>query len=308
MNVTLPVSSPGRASAHRPLRVGAISYLNTKPLIWGLDKIQGVELEMSVPSGLLDGFAAGRLDVGLLPAIDYQRRDDLVLVPSAGIGCEGPTMTVRIFSTCPIGRIGTLACDTDSHTSVALARIILAENFGIRPRFIDYCGAGLQPARDRTEREAGWKPAPLPGEKKGSDPFLADARLLIGDKVVCEEPVGYEHQLDLGSAWLEMTGLPFLFACWMARRGTDLGDLPQRLDEAKRQGLANVGQIISSYAVPRGWPAGIALQYLTISMRYDVGPRQLEAMRLFHQKACDHGLLDGTPRPLELYGARTAAL
>lgn len=273
MNVMLCASSSARVSARRPLRVGAISYLNTKPLIWGLDQLEGVELEMGVPSGLLDGFAAGRFDVGLLPAIDYQRRDDLVLVPSAGIGSEGPTMTVRIFSTCPIERIGTLACDTDSHTSVALARIILAERHGIRPRFIDL--------------------------KDGAD--AAEARLLIGDKVVCEEPAGFGHQLDLGSAWLELTGLPFLFACWMARRGTDLGDLPDKLNEAKREGLAQVRRIVDTQAVPRGWPAAVALEYLTVSMCYDVGPRQMEAMGLFHRKAQEHGVLDGPVRPLEVY-------
>lgn len=311
MNASAPSPKTARAKA-RTLRVGAISYLNTKPLVWGLEKVEGLKLEMEVPAGLLAGFAAGRLDVALLPAIDYQRRDDLLIVPSGGIGCDGPTLTVRIFSICPIAQIRTLACDVESHTSVALARIILAEKYGIRPEFIDLKG-------DTTHlSEKGRKKGDtthLRGLEMSSVPFSSDgremssvpfsARLLIGDKVVCEEPVGFEHQLDLGSAWREMTGLPFLFAAWMTRRGIDLGDLPERLEEAKRQGLANVRQIITSFAVPRGWPAGIALEYLTHHMRYDIGPRQLEAMRLFHQKAHAHGLLDSPPRPLEMYGPAT---
>src|SRR5207244_3645888 len=120
----------------------------------------------------------------------------------------------------------TLACDVESHTSVALARVILAESFDVRPTF--------EPL-DRSESP--------------------EALLLIGDKVVCEEPVGYPHQLDLGEAWKALTGLPFLFAVWTARGGVELGDLPQRLATAKRRGLADVESLVTQFAIPRGWPA-----------------------------------------------------
>ena len=152
----------------------------------------------------------------LLPVIDYQRMQDLCIVPAGGIGCDGETLTVRIFSKTPIERIETLACDVESHTSVVLARIVLAEHFGIRPEFVEL-------ARGRIE---------------------IAARLLIGDKVICEEPAGFEHQLDLGAAWKKMTGLPFVFAAWMTRVGTQLGDLPAQLEHAKREGLANVEELI----------------------------------------------------------------
>src|SRR6266404_8596497 len=108
-------------------RIGSVSYLNAKPLIYGLEREKGIQVELEVPSRLLGGLRQGRFDVALLPVIDYQRCDGLCLVPSGGIGCDGPTLTVRIFSRRPIEKIKTLACDTDSHTSVALARIVLAE-------------------------------------------------------------------------------------------------------------------------------------------------------------------------------------
>jgi chorismate dehydratase len=258
----------------RLLRVGGVSYLNAKPLIYGLEDSRDVELSLAVPSRLLDGLRQGGLDVALLPVIDYQRMDGLLVVPVGGIGCFGETLTVRIFSKRPVTEIRTLACDPDSHTSVALARVIFAERYGTQPQFVDWRREGDQ---------------------------TADARLLIGDKVVCEEPAGFEHQVDLGSAWRELTGLPFVFAVWTARQGVDLGDLPVRLEEAKRRGLSAAGEIVKRFAVGRGWPAGLALQYLTVYLKYDIGPRQLEAMELFWRLASRHGVVGEPVRGVELY-------
>ena len=259
------------------LRIGSVSYLNAKPLIHGLESQKDLSLILDVPSKLLPGLRERRFDIALLPVIDYQRLDNLKIVPSGGIGCDGPTLNVRIFSRVPIERIKTLACDTDSHTSVALARIVLAEEFGIHPRLIDLL---------KTDDTHG-RPV--------------EARLLIGDKVVCEEPPGFEHQLDLGSAWKHLTGLPFVFATWMARDGIDLGDLPQRLERAKLDGLANVRQIVTEYAVPRGWPAGIAHQYLTSYLKFDITPLHLQAIEKFHHLAHEHQIIERPPRPLQLY-------
>src|SRR5436305_132657 len=129
------MSSSGVAYSCR-LRVGSVSFLNAKPLIYGLEESPRVELFLDVPAKLLDGLKERRFDVALLPVIDYQRMEGLRVLTAGGIGCDGPTLTVRIFSPVPIERIRMLACDTDSHTSVALARVILAESYGIRPEFV----------------------------------------------------------------------------------------------------------------------------------------------------------------------------
>jgi chorismate dehydratase len=256
------------------LRVGSVSFLNAKPLIHGLESSDDIDLSLAVPSRLLSGLRQGDLDIALLPVIDYQRMAGLCIVPSGGIGCDGETLTVRIFSKCPLTQIKTLACDTDSHTSVALARVIFAEQYGLRPQFVDWAREEDQPC---------------------------DAKLLIGDKVVCEEPAGFEHQIDLGSAWKQMTGLPFVFAVWTARSGVDLRDLPQRLEHAKRDGLEHAAEIVKRHAVARGWPAGLALQYLTVYLKFDVGERELLAISRFHELAARHGAIEGVVRPLELY-------
>jgi chorismate dehydratase len=256
------------------IRIASVSYLNARPLIYGLEREPDLSLSLDVPARLIESLRTGACDVALLPVIDYQRLPDLRLVPAGGIGCDGHTLTVRLFSRTTVDQIDTLACDPDSHTSVALARIILAERYGRTPEFVD-----LSKATGR------------PGE----------ARLLIGDKVICDEPAGFEHQLDLGHAWKELTGLPFVFAAWMARGGVDLRDVPLRLEQAKREGLAHVDDLIRKYAVPRGWPAGVALQYLTVYLKYDVGDVEQRAMRTFYDLAAKHGIVSTPPRPIELY-------
>lgn len=260
---TAPLEPKPGQSVRGLLRIGSVSYLNAKPLVYGLDAAEDVDLRLAVPSRLLDGLRGREFDVALLPVIDYQKLEGLRIIPAGGIGSDGPTLTVRLFSKHPIERMNCLACDADSHTSVALARIILAERYHIRPRF---------------------------------DPACRESMLLIGDKVVCEQPAGYEHQLDLGQAWKDMTGLPFVFAVWMARSDVELRDLPVRLEQAKRAGLAHVDEIIERHALPLGWPSELARRYLTKNLQYDIGPAQLEAIGLFHELAAKHELIDARRR------------
>jgi chorismate dehydratase len=246
-------------------RIGAVSFLNAKPLIYGLEEQPDLSLSLQVPSRLLAGLERGDYDVALLPVIDYARTPALRLLTAGGICCDGPTLTVRIFSRTAIDRISSLACDADSHTSVALARIILAETYDIRPEF--------------TELRPGGP--------------TADAMLLIGDKVVRDEPPRghYPHQLDLGEAWKNLTGLPFVFAAWMARPGVDLEDLPDRLQQAKRMGLAHIAQIIERHAETLGWPTPLAHQYLTQYLQFDITDKHLEAIQRFHALAAKHRVL-----------------
>jgi chorismate dehydratase len=269
-------TAPQAKAARQVTRIGSVSFLNAKPLIYGLEDADGLELKLDVPSRLLDGLRNNLFDVALLPVIDYQHMPELRLLTSGGIGCDGHTLTVRIFSPVPIEKITTLACDTDSHTSVALARILLAEVYRIRPEFI-------------------------PLDRIPENPGIA--RLLIGDKVVCEEPANLPHQLDLGYAWKQQTGLPFVFAAWMARPDVPLNELAVQLENAKRLGLADVESIIARHAIPRGWPARTARAYLTCYLQFDIGEQHLNAIRLFHRLAHQHGLIPHPPRELDVFAA-----
>ena len=271
--------SPGPQKASRQtLRLGSVSFVNARPLIYGLDTHPEVQLTLDIPANLLDGLRASRFDVALLPVIDYQRMEGLTLLPAAGIGSDGHTLTVRIFSRTPIGQIRTLACDPDSHTSVALARIVLARAYQLHPEFV---------------------------ELRRDGNVTHDAQLLIGDKVICEEPAGYPHQLDLGEAWKDLTGMPFVFAAWMGRAAAISPFADETLRRAKRDGLAHVDEIVQRYAIPRGWPAPIAREYLTRYLQFDIAEPQLDAIRTFHRFAAEEGIIPSPPRALRVWGEST---
>jgi len=275
---------PQRDAPAAGYRVGCVSYLNAKPLIDGLDEQPGVSVRADVPARLLADLSSGLVDVALCPVIDFfASADPLALLPVGGIGCEGPTLTVRLYSQVPIDEVRTLHADTDSHTSVALSRVLLAELFGVRPRVIDY-HAREQVAEGRIDASP-------------------ETMLLIGDKVVTGSPlaVQYPHQLDLGEGWHGLTGLPFVFAMWMTRAGVDLGDLPERLSRRLERNLPQRMLIAERYAAAHGWPVDLAEHYLIDVLRYRVGRRELEAVLRFGRLAHKHGLV-GESRGLTIYG------
>lgn len=220
---------------------------------------------LDVPSKLIDHLKDDRTDIALLPVIDYLHLPGLTVLPASAIGCDGPTLTVRLFSKSPIETTKMLACDSDSHTSVILARIILARRFGLHPECIPL------------DRATG---------------VVGETRLLIGDKVVCDAPAGLNHQLDLGEAWKSLTGLPFVFAMWCAR-SPDVQAM-KLLESSKRIGLEQIEKILTEYAEPRGWPRDLARRYLTEFLKYDLGERQVEAIRLFYRFAFEESLIESS--------------
>lgn len=287
-----PEPSTGRDHATTPIaaatphRVGCVSYLNAKPLIEGIDEIQTptddtdapsgrpVQVRYDVPARLLADLESGEVAVALCPVIDYFRAArPLAIVPVGGIGCDGRTLTVRLFSRVPIDRIDAIHADTDSHTSVALLRVLLAEMQGRKPELIDY---------HAREHVAGHRLAEAP-----------EAMLLIGDKVVTDSPLAaaYPHQLDLGEAWQQLTGLPFVFAVWMAQRGRDLADLPRRLEMQREHNRMRLETIVDRHAARHGWPRELAMEYLRDILRFAVGERELAAIRHFADLAARHGLI-----------------
>jgi chorismate dehydratase len=283
-------ASPSIAQQPEPahdslVRVGAVRFLNTLPLIYGLEQLRDLAIGCSVPSLLLDELLAGETDLALCSSIDYQRSPQpLVIIPAGVLGCCGPTLTVRLYSIGPIEALRDVYCDTDSHTSIALMQILFAERYGLTPNCVDY---------DAREHVAHNKPMQWP-----------EAMLLIGDKVVTDSPpaVRYPYQLDLGELWHEMTGLPFVFATWMARRDSD----PQRLrsaaaalDRQRRRNRLRMGEIVTRHAAARNWPIDLAAEYLTHRLSYTFDDAALAGLELFFEKAQQHDLIEQR-RPIEV--------
>jgi len=184
---------------------------------------------------------------------------------------------VRLFSRVPLKDVQHVHGDPDSHTSLALLWIVMAKLYG-REVTLD-CDTPPAPASDGLTADS------------------AEAVLLIGDKVItaAPSPSDYPYRLDLGEAWYRLTGLPFVFAAWMAPADRELGDLPRRLEAVRRQNAAAIGALVERYAPAHGWPIELARQYLGAILHYDIGPKQHEAIERFATLACQYGLNDQNP-------------
>ena len=254
--------------------LACVSFLNSKPLIDPVLANPDVRVHFAVPARLLPLMEDGSVSAALLPLVDYQNAaTDLVLLPVGMIGCDGPTLTVRLYSRVPPAQIRTLHGDTDSHTSLILAQVILRERFGI--------AAPLVPLAARE------------GEHPSSG---LETMLLIGDKVVNAAPdaAAYRYQLDLGEEWKGLTGLPFVFAMWMLRKDRAAAEgvaLARILDDARRRGSAGIEALLDRYAAEKGWPRDLARRYFTEYLRYEVTSAARQGLRRFMELAQRHGLL-----------------
>jgi chorismate dehydratase len=284
-----------------PVRIGCVKYLNTLPLVQGLGAWRDATLVSAVPSRLIDLLmddGPEGVDVALCSVIDAARAPrPVTLLPVGMIGCDGPTLTVRLFADRPVDDIDRLWADTDSHTSVALARVILHARSG---------GAGgLVPVSDFDARDRASAGAPA-GEHFPERAGWPPAVLLIGDKVVTDAPPKdlYPVELDLGEAWHAMTGLPFVYALWMCRAGEEsrpeIRAAAAVLDRARRHNATRADWLVGSSAPERRWPEALASTYLGELLRYDVGDREREAVGEFLRRAADLGL---APRVEPAWGA-----
>ena len=253
------------------IRVGAVNYLNTKPLIERLpDFAPNVELSLDLPSRLADQLAAGDIDVGLIPVVEYFRGDNYSFVPNIAIGSRGPVLSVTLFSRVPWDRIRSVSLDEGSRTSAALTQVLLKKRYGLNPRLEQ-----------------------LPIDAPADD-LSTDAVLLIGDRAMRACLPGYQFAYDLGQEWTDWTGLPFVFALWAVRDGVELGEASAAFYRAKEHGLANAGVIAQREAAALGLDAGFCRRYLTNIIRFDLGPRELAGMRKFRELCEELGLVGRT--------------
>jgi chorismate dehydratase len=255
------------------LRVGAVNYLNTKPLIEGLaGSAPGLELSLDLPSRLADRLAAAELDVALIPVVEYFRGDHYSFVPDVSISSRGPVLSVTLFSRVPWPEIRSIALDEGSRTSAALTKILCGQKYNIVPQY-----------------EA--LPMSVP-----ADDVSADAALLIGDRAMKACLPGFEYAYDLGEEWTDWTGLPMVFAVWAVRPGVDLGAAAGAFAAAKRRGLARAGELAAREAAALGLDAGYCRRYFTNIIRYDLGAAERAGLTEYYRRAAQAGLVpQGVP-------------
>jgi chorismate dehydratase len=255
-------------SNHNKLRVGAVNYLNTKPLVFELSRLASeAEIIFALPSRLADDLAAGRLDVALIPSVEYFQNPEYRIVSDACIACRGPVLSVKLFSRVPIDRIRSLALDEGSRTSAALVKILLRERYGLAPEL----------AR-----------LPIGATIADTD---ADAVLLIGDRAIHSPPGAFAEVWDLGDEWCRWAELPFVFAMWTARSDIELGGLDAALSEARDRGVTHLEEIAAAEAAPLGLTSPQCLSYLRDNLYFYLGPRERRGLELFRSHASRLGLV-----------------
>lgn len=265
-------------AAFRPVRIGAVSYLNSKPLIEGLDLLAPeAELVLDYPSRLADGLAAGRLDVALIPSIECLRHPEYNVVSDACVATHGPVLSVKLYSRVPMSEICSLALDDGSRTSAVLTRIMLAERYGVYP--------SLQPLTF--------------GQSTGDTE--ADAVLLIGDRAMHQPTEPFAATWDLGEEWLNWSGLPFVFAHWAARSETALGGLEETLSRVRDQGVACAADIARREAQKLGISEQRAVDYLTRNLHFTLGSAERNGLNLFYELATKLELasIPAQPKPIK---------
>jgi chorismate dehydratase len=266
------------------MRIGAVNYLNSKPLVYGLDALAPpVRLSFDLPSRLADSLLGGRLDVALIPSVEFFRSESSTIVSDACIACRGPVLSVKLHFRVPLSEVRRVALDEGSRTSAALTRILLAEQFGIHP---------------------DWEPLPIGSGPETTD---ADAVLLIGDRAISDfgfriadsntrEPSAnpkskaFTQSWDLGERWTEWTGLPFVFAMWVARAGADASEVAAILSNARDNGVEHLDEIAHREGPLVGVSPELALSYFRDNLHFKFGKEERAGLRKFYTLCVKHGL------------------
>ena len=279
-NVTLKVSTslpamrqlPLTESSSEPVRIGAVSYLNTKPLIFGLEKAMGVHdvLSLELPSRLAADLASGVIDIGLIPVVEYFQHPEFAIVSDAVIACRGPVWSVRIFFRCDPSQVKTLALDEGSRTSVALSKVLFHARYGFVPDTI---------------------PLSMTDDPRA---VQADAVLVIGDRAMHPESYrpAFQSDWDLGQAWFEETGLPFVFAMWVARNESFATEQwRSTLESTRDEGLQHIREISMKAAGRYALTPEQCHDYLTNYIRFSLCSEERAGFTEFRRRCDALGLI-----------------
>ncbi len=294
------------------LRISIVEFLNTAPLVWGFtdgplqDKY---DLSFAVPSQCAEDLRAGRADVGIIPAIEYQRMDDVVVLPGMAVAAKDEVRSILVISKMPIENVKRFAMDINSRSSVGLVKLLCRKQWGIEPEFVDmavdpeevleHADAALiigDPAlRVRLKLDALEAKLPLAENCCGSD---SD-----------EQPAGDTPTLfiyDVAHQWYEMTGRPCVLAVWVARRGAVTPEMVEDFQASRDYGVAHIGDIAEGAALKLELPPVELERYLKDNINYSLNDENLAGLNLYYQMCAEAGLIPRA-RPIEFAETLRAA-
>lgn len=263
------------------ITLGSVPYLNEKPLTrWFAHtdegRNSGIKVIYAVPSALAVMLAAGEIEAALVSSFEYLQTPGYQIVPNVSISTRDEVLSVRAFARLPWRLVQTVALDTSSLTSSALLKVLLADLYHAYPAYIH------QPPNLETMLAA------------------ADAGLLIGDAGMLAIDEGL-YTLDLGAAWRQLTGLPFVYACWIGREDVLTPGLIETLQAAKAWGLTQLEPIAGEQADLLGCPVSLCSRFLSDIMDYDLGEEELAGFQEFGDRCFHHQLLPNR-RSLDIAG------
>jgi chorismate dehydratase len=259
-----------------PLRLGAVSYLNTRPLVYGLDnQADRFTLRFDVPAKCAELLHANEVDLGLIPSIEFLGHDYRI-VPGVSIASEGAVASVALFTRkAAVSEIRSIALDTSSRTSQALLHVLCARRFAIQPRFVSMAPDLTHMLRD------------------------CDAALVIGDNALFADPDAHGlTKVDLGSEWTAMTGLPFVYAFWAGRPGLAAPEDAAALQQARDRGLTATAEIARQLYPESTARAARADRYLREDVKYALGEREKQGLERFYELAAEVGVVPAAAPPL----------
>ncbi len=261
-----------------PVRVSAVSYLNTRPLVHGIERLPRFDVRYDIPADCARLLHEHAVDIGLIPSIEYLRGGPYRIVPDLAIASRGPVASVAIFTTRPMHDVRSIAMDTSSRTSVALTRVLCARRFRIDPRL----------------------------ESRGPDIHdmlaHADAALIIGDNALFQDPLASAaapiEKIDLGDEWTRMTGLPFVYAFWAGRPGALTADDVAALQHARDEGVAMPDRLAREFL--KDQPAArqdVGARYLRHNIKYHLGEDERAGLEAFYRYAAEAGAVSDVKVP-----------
>ena len=239
------------------IKISAITYLNTKPFLFGLQHssiLDSVELSLDVPSVCADKLKAGTVDIGIIPVTEISSIPGANIITDYCISCSGKVRTVVLVSPVPIEETETIVLDYQSRTSVQLVRILARDYWKISPHW-QYGGVNY-----------------IQEDIKGTT-----AGVIIGDRVF-EAETKFPYVYDLGEAWKAHTGLDFVFACWVANRPIDR-NFVLKFEEALEHGIVHIPEVITEYL--QHYPDYPFEEYFKENIFYHLDDSKRKGMELF---------------------------
>jgi chorismate dehydratase len=260
------------------VRLGAVGYLNARPLVFGLERSSRFDVRFDVPSQCAELLHCGGIDIGLIPSIEYLRNAGesptsaagYRIVPDLAIASRGEVASVALYTRRPMADVRSIAMDTSSRTSVALVRVLCSRQFKVAPTFEDH-GPDLARMLDR-----------------------CDAALMIGDNALFQPSASAGppfEKIDLGDVWTSMTGLPFVWAFWAGRRDALHAEDVAALQQARDDGVRESVRIAASYFPESPERQSVGARYLRDNIKYSLGADERAGLELFYRYAAEAGVV-----------------